>query len=219
MRKSTIVFTASFFFVLSGCGSTDKTLKSSAIEDSQAKKNLQKIATEFRREGITVFYKTDGDVEKIEVKGYAKIWQQQYEHVAELDAKEKMVKFLRGETVSSTRKTNVIARSLERASDYSTIKSLNSDGIMKTVAEDLENAPISNQDSNNTFKSVIARQAINNAQTVSISITVNALGALSAVRKINGETTDEGKTYVATYEWSPKDQSASRSITNMMDRK
>ena len=45
MRKSTIVFTASFFFVLSGCGSTDKTLKSSAVEDSQAKKNLQKIGS------------------------------------------------------------------------------------------------------------------------------------------------------------------------------
>ena len=219
MNKSIIVLTASFFLVLSGCGSSDKTLKSPATEDFQAKRNQQKIATEFRREGITVFYKADGDVEKIEVKGYSKIWQQQYEHVAELEAKEKLVKFLRGETVSSTRKTNVIARSLERSSDYSTTKSLNSDGSMKTVAEDLENAPVLNQDSNSTSKSVIARQAINNAQTVTSSITVSSLGALSAIRKINGEATEEGKTYVATYEWSPKEQSASRSIINMMDRK
>ncbi|NBV28791.1 hypothetical protein EBS02_07230, partial [bacterium] len=105
------------------------------------------------------------------------------------------------------------------SSDYSTTKSLNSDGSMKTVAEDLENAPVLNQDSNSTSKSVIARQAINNAQTVTSSITVSSLGALSAIRKINGEATEEGKTYVATYEWSPKEQSASRSIINMMDRK
>jgi hypothetical protein len=219
MKKSFNVLWVAIFFAVSGCGTSNKPLTSSINDYSQTTKNQQKIATEFRREGITIFYKADGDVDKLEVKGYAKTWQKQYEHVAELEAKEKLVKFLRGETVSSTRKTSVIARSLERASDNSISKSLNSDGSMKTVAEDLESAPIQSQESNSTSKSIIERQAINNAQTVTSSITVNALGALSAVRKINGETTEEGKTYVATYEWSPKEQSGSRSITNMMDRR
>jgi len=154
-------------------------------------------------------------------RGYAPVWQQQYEHVAELEAKEKLVKYLRGESVSSTRKTAVIAKSIERARDANSNKTTTSDGTIATVAEDLENDTSSNskQEQNSTAASQARSTAINNAQRVTSTLTVTAIGRLSAVRKINGEIIENGKTYVGTYYWSPTDQDAAKSITRMMDSK
>ena len=39
---------------------------------------------------------------------------------------------------------------------------------------------------------------------------------LTAVYKMRGETTNDGKMYVGTYAWSPKEQAAARNIVNLM---
>lgn len=224
MKKVASYATFAIGLLLVGCNTTT-TLPSidSTKNAPQANTNeqSQNLSTEFRREGVMVFYNSSGQVDRVVAKGYAPVWQQQYEHVAELEAKEKLVKYLRGESVSSTRKTAVIAKSIERARDANSNKTTTSDGTIATVAEDLESDTSSNskQEQNSTAASQARSTAINNAQRVTSTLTVTAIGRLSAVRKINGEIIENGKTYVGTYYWSPTDQDAAKSITRMMDSK
>ena len=224
MKSATLYATCAIGLLLVGC-STTNTLP--AIDSTKSApqainpEQSQNLSTEFRREGVMVFYKSSGQVDRIVAKGYAPVWQQQYEHVAELEAKEKLVKYLRGESVSSARKTAVIAKSIERARDANSNKTTTSDATIATVAEDLESDTSSNskQEQNSTAALQARSTAINNAQRVTNILTVTAIGRLSAVRKINGEIIENGKTYVGTYYWSPTDQDAAKSITRMMDSK
>lgn len=224
MRKATLYVTCAMGLLLVGCNtittlpsidSTKSTPQANTSEQSQS------LSTEFRREGVMIYYKSSGQVDRVVAKGYAPVWQQQYEHVAELEAKEKLVKFLRGESVSSSRKTTVITKSLERARDANSNKTTTSDGTIATVAEDLEGDTTSNskQEQNSTAASQARNTAINNAQTVTSTLTVTAIGRLNAVRKVNGEIIENGKTYVSTYLWTPVDQDGAKSITRMMDSK
>jgi hypothetical protein len=224
MKKVNSYVTCAMGLLLVGCNTTT-TLPSIDSTKSTPQANTseksQSLSTEFRREGVMIYYKSSGQVDRVVAKGYAPVWQQQYEQVAELEAKEKLVKFLRGESVSSSRKTTVIAKSLERARDANSNKSTTSDGTIATVAEDLEGDTASNskQEQNSTAVSQARNTAINNAQTVTSTLTVTAIGRLNAVRKINGEIIENGKTYVGTYLWTPVDQDGAKSIIRMMDSK
>ena len=103
MKRLTLISAAISAVVLSGCGTTSmfgsKTPAPAASPVVAVKEAETRLTTEFKREGVRVFYTMTGDVDRIEARGFAQAWQQQYEHVAELEAKEKMIKFLRGETV------------------------------------------------------------------------------------------------------------------------
>lgn len=226
MKKVASYATVAIGLLLVGCNTTTTTTlpaidSTKSAPQANTTEQSQNLSTEFRREGVIIYYKSSGQVDRVVAKGYAPVWQQQYEHVAELEAKEKLVKYLRGESVSSTRKTAVIAKSIERARDANSNKTITSDGTIATVAEDLESDTSSNskQKQNSTAASQARSTAINNAQTVTSTLTVTAIGRLSAVRKINGEIIENGKTYVGTYYWSPTDQDAVKSITRMMDSK
>ena len=208
---------------LTACGTTKLFGSNDGVAPSEVvavKEQTAQLSTEFKREGIKVFYSWGGDVDRIETKGFAPVWQGNYEHVAELEAKEKLVKFLHGETVSSTRKTAVIAKALERAQDNTLNKFKSVDGTIETVAEELETAAKtpkeSSADENSRSNSALRKASINNAQTVTSNITSSASGRLTAVYKKSGEVTNDGKIYVGTYVWTVKDQAAARKIVNLM---
>jgi hypothetical protein len=225
MKKLTLVATAIAAAVLSGCGTTSM-FGSKAPEPAPVtavKETETRLTTEFRREGVRVFYTMTGDVDRIEARGYAQAWQQQYEHVAELEAKEKMIKFLRGETVSSTRKTAVIARAIERAQDNTLNHFKTVDGAVDISADDAESADagakiVRSPEENSRNNTALRRASINNAQTVTSNITVTASGRLTAVSKKSGEMIDNGRTYMAIYVWTPRDQTAARKISAVMDQ-
>ena len=46
--------------------------------------------------------------------------------------------------------------------------------------------------------------------------TITAKGRLTGVRKVRDSQTNNGKTYIAVYQWSDKDQSAAESIRDRM---
>lgn len=184
----------------------------------------QRLSTDFRREGIKITYTFSGEVEKIEAYGYAAVWQGHYRVAAEADAKDKLIKFLRGESVDTTRMTKVIAKSLEKSQDHTVNKFRSADGTINTTAEDLEKEPktveandeeAGEQDSREN--TAIRKAAVHNATTITSTVTVQARGRLSAVYKESGGTIDDGKYYMAVYAWSPKNQRAARQISNMMD--
>jgi len=223
MKQLPVVLAVSLVLGLSACSSTKLFGNNDGVAPSEVtavKDQTAKLSTEFKREGVKIYYTWTGDVDRIEAKGFANVWQQQYEHVAELEAKEKLIKFLRGETVSSSRKTAVIAKALERAQDNTLNKFKTVDGTVNTTAEDLENEPKeSSQEENSRSNTALRKASINNAQTVTSTITVNASGRLTAVYKKSGEVVNDGKIYVGTYVWTPKDQAAARKIANLMDQR
>jgi hypothetical protein len=229
MKQTTVAIAVIGALTLSACSSLPFGLNSGVTPApvTPVKEERVELSTEFKREGVKVYYTLTGDVDRIEAQGFAQVWQQQYEHVAELEAKEKLIKFLRGESVTSTRKTEVMARAMERAQDNTLNRFKNTDGsALNFVAEDLEKpaaptptAATANPDENSRSNTARRMASINNAQVATSTITVTAAGRLTAVAKVSGKVVDDGKLYVGTYAWSPKNQNAARTITNLMDAK
>ena len=203
---------------LAAC-STTQTVSTSDVNVKETR-----LATDFKREGIRVHYTTfGGEVEKIEAYGYAPVWRGEFRIAAEADAKDKMVKFLRGESVESSRMTKVIAKSIERSQDNSLNKMRTVDGkvtVIDSTSEDEvdKQADNDNGEENSKENSALRKASVNNARIVTSQITVTARGNLSAVYKERGYVQEDGKTYVAIYVWTPKNQKAARYITSLMDK-
>jgi len=203
--------------IIAGCSSTKQTVK---LDDVNVKE--QRLATDFRREGIRVTYSFTGDVEKIEAFGYAPVWRGEYRVAAEADAKDKLVKFLRGETVDTQRMTRVIAKSIERSQDNMLNRTKTVDGAIVIADTDIEldtTKPQASNDENSKENTALRKASINNARIVTSTIVVSAQGRLSGVYKEKGFVAEDGKTYNATYVWTPKMQQSARFISTMMDSK
>jgi len=221
MNKTALALMITAALGLAACGTTNQRTAGVDPGETTALKD-QALSTDFSREGIRISYTLLGDVKKIEAFGYAPVWRSNYEHVAEADAKDKLVKFLRGETVSTTRMTRVIARSIERSQDRSANRFRTVDGAVNFTEEELETGNLSgvavgNDDTRDN--TALRRASVSNAQIVTSTITVSAKGRLSAVKFQSGGVTDDGRTYVAVYSWTPRGQDAARSITDKMDRR
>lgn len=226
MKRPNLALAVVVAVSLSACGSMNPFKSSEGVVNPSkveaVKEQTVSLSTEFKREGVTVYYTLTGDVDRIESKGFAEVWRGNYEHVAEAEAKEKLVKFLRGETVTSTRKTQIIAKSIERAQDNTLNRFKQTQGSVDvaTVAEDVEKeagTEPQTQEENSRSNTALRKASVNNAQIVTSTITVSSAGRLTAVRKISGTVVNGGKLYVGTYVWTPKDQAAARSIVRMMD--
>lgn len=241
MKKSLVALAVAGALGLTGCAGTGSFTKN----DSNAPKAVDKVelptgikderlATEFKQEGIKITYSGDG-IEKIEAWGYADVWKKEYHQLAEADAKEKLVKFIRGESVSSERQTKVVAKALELAEDKSLAanSTKQTDGTLLTPsAEELEKKDTEgsdikiaslkdmkdpNQTESNKTDSAKRKANIENAQWITSTILIKAQGSLRAVHKTKDGSSNDGRTYYAVYEWSPKAQSASQSIAAQMD--
>lgn len=215
MKKTAILLCV---LALVGCSTT----KQAGINPGDvAPVKEQRLSTDFKREGVRVTYTFGGEVEKIESFGYAAVWRGQYHIVAEADAKDKLIKFLRGENVDTQRMTKVIAKSIERSQDNTLNKFRSVDGTINTsdIEMDKEDAQAAkpNEDENSKENSALRKASINNAVQVVSTITVSSSGKLSAVYKERSGVVDDGKTYLAVYVWTPKQQNAARVITNIMD--
>ena len=221
MKKTALALALGLTLAITGCSSFTSN-KSAGVDpgEVQAVKDTR-LSTDFEREGIRVTYTLLGEVEKIEAFGYADVWRANFQHVAEADAKDKLVKFLRGETVSTTRMTRVIAKSIERSQDNTVNRFKTVDGTINFTEGDLEkeDTAANNGEENSRKNTALRKNSVNNAQIVTSTITVSAKGRLTAVYKQSGDVVDDGKTYRAVYVWTPKGQRAARSITNQMDGK
>ena len=217
MKKTIIALSLLAVFV-TGCSTSKSPIKT---EDVDVKE--QRLATDFTRQGIRVTYSFTGDVEKIEAYGYAKVWRGNYRTVAEADAKDKLVKFLRGETVDSQKMTRVIAKSIERSQDNMLNKTRTIDGTIVIQDTDIENdsrsQPQASNDENSKENTALRKASVNNAQIVTTTVLVSSRGRLNAVYKEKGYSAEDGKTYVVVYAWTPKMQKTARAISTMMDAK
>jgi hypothetical protein len=185
----------------SGCSSLTRSASDAQSLDAKASVLDRRLSTEFVDEGIKIYFTLLGGVEKIEVLGVASVWKGNHDTLSEADAKVKLTKFLHGESVTSDRRINVIGRAIERAQDQ---------GKTESTSRELE-APGTKANQSQQ------RQASRVDETlVSTLTTITSSGKLRGMRKARDYTVDGGKTYVAVYEWSEKQQGIADQIRGSM---
>ena len=171
-----------------------------------------KLATNFTDEGVKIFYTFTGKLERIEVYGQADAWKGNVETLAEADALAKLVKFVYGNDVSTNRKVNIIGKAIENAEDTTNTDTITSDS--KELESELKNKP-NNSNSTNAKRTA---KIVNETNTDTVT-SMRSQGKLVGVRKTKDYQKDNGKTYVAVYVWSEKDQAISENIrTRMMGK-
>jgi hypothetical protein len=169
-------------------------------------------------EGIKIYYTLLGDLDRIEVYGVAPAWKGNVEIVAELDAKERLVKYLYDEKVNTSRSVEVLTRTIDKARDNALNKMQNGlpqDQVVEFAEEKVEAEVVEqpNKTSNNTSRRVAERIE---STKISALTKITSGGTLRAMRKVSSEVRDDGRTYVAVYRWSEKDQDTANSIRTKM---
>lgn len=193
-----------------GCSSSVKLNEAPLIKDT-------KLATNFTDEGVKIYYTFTGKLEKIEVHGKAEAWKGNVEALAEADALNKLVKFVYGNEVSTTRKVNIIGKAIENAEDASATNTSNGD-VITSESKELENQLKEKPLNSNSTSAKRAAKIVTETVTETFT-TMKSQGKLVGVRKSNDYVRDNGKTYVAIYTWSEKDQAISESMRKRFQTK
>lgn len=226
MRNSALVLALALptALILGACSSTPKPDETAAVKD-------QRLATNFTDQGVKVFYTLTGKLEKIEVTGQGDAWKGNVELQAEADAYAKMIKFLYGTDVTQERKLKIIGRAIEKAEDQSLDRSHQVDGAVMTTDQELEIEERSNKsDPKMDARSVAggkpgkersksaqrAAKALNETM-METATTLSSAGRLTGMRKVRDSVINQGKTYVATFEWNERDQASVESVRARMN--
>jgi len=223
MKQSVLAVAVVATLGLTACGSSKVPLGPSGLaqpSDAQVAVKDTRISTEFRDEGIKIYYTLTGNLDRIEVFGVAPAWKGNSDIIAELDAMDKLVRFVHGQTVSTERRKRIVARALDRARDNTVNRFSTNDQTLNFTAAELENdsaasPPASGDEKsqNNTSRRVADR--VENTLTETVT-SITGKGRLTGVRKIGDRVLDDGRTYVAIFQWSEKDQSTSELMRNRM---
>jgi len=221
MNKHILAVAVLATLAITGC-STTKTANNDFTPPSETKTAVKDrtVAAHFRDRGIELHYTWGGDLEKITIWGVAPAWKANYEILAELDAKTKLVKFVHGETISNEIRAQIISRSLDKARD-NTLNRFDSntsqDADFSFDAAQIESEiqrgtpPVANDD--NASRRVaerVERTMLNTVQTLTSS------GRLVGVIKVDDGRSRDRRHYFAKYEWSPKSEAASQNLRGRM---
>jgi major membrane immunogen (membrane-anchored lipoprotein) len=213
MKKTALAMSMAAMITLTGCGSFgSKQQALSPSTDSQTAVKEGTISTEFKDEGIKLFYTFTGNLDRIEVYGLAPAWKGNVDVLAEADAMDKLVKFVHGQTVSTDRRVKIMAKSLDKARDNTLNRFKSNDDNLNFDSKELENSGSENT-SNNTSRRIADR--VENTLVTTVT-NITAKGRLTGVRKVRDSVVQDGKMYVAVYQWSEKDQATSEFVRGRM---
>ena len=215
MKKTALAMSVAAMITLTGCSSLGFGNKQQALSpssDSQTAVKDGTISTEFKDQGIKLFYTFTGNLDRIEVYGLAPAWKGNVDVLAEADAMDKLVKFVHGQTVSTDRRVKIMAKSLDKARDNTLNRFKSNDDNLNFDSKELENSGSENI-SNNTSRRIADRVENTLVNTVT---TITAKGRLTGVRKVRDSVVQDGKMYVAVYQWSEKDQATSEFVRGRM---
>jgi major membrane immunogen (membrane-anchored lipoprotein) len=213
MKKTALAMSMAAMITVTGCGSFGS--KQQALtppSDSQTAVRDGTISTEFKDEGIKLFYTFTGKLDRIEVYGLAPAWKGNVDVLAEADAMDKLVKFVHGQTVSTDRRVKIMAKSLDKARDNTLNRFKSNDDNLNFDSKELENSG-SGSSSNNTSRRIADR--VENTLVTTVT-NITAKGRLTGVRKVRDSVVQDGKLYVAVYQWSEKDQATSEFVRGRM---
>ena len=196
---------------LIGCSSTPTV---GSAGNQQAISDQRLATSDFKRQGVKLIYSLSGDIEAIEVYGYAPVWgssqnaAQQAYRVAELEAKKSLNDFINKETITSKVSVRMISENLEHAQDNKTNKfASNKAESDELVAVDAEPAPATsakNGENTQEENTAIRNDALKIASKVSTTITTQNRGILGGLYLVQGEVINEGKNVQVLYRWDKK---------------
>ena len=219
--------------VISGCASVDqlnpfaKDERDYSVQQPQDNTTAVKDQTVgvVNDEGIKIYYTLTGNLDRIEVHGMADAWKgdgQTLEILAEADAKERLVKYLYDQRVNSRRSVEVTAKTLDKARDdaLNRIENGMAPQDIVTFEEEVVSAEVESENranskpTNDNTSRRIAQRVEETKVTALTQITSG--GTLRGMRKIRSEVRNDGRTYVAVYQWSFKDQDTANEIRQKM---
>jgi hypothetical protein len=208
---------------VAGCSSTGANLSSGAQitpgEGTGTAIADQRLASsEFKRQGVRIIYSLMGNVEAIEVTGYAAVWgnsmnaaRESY-RVAELEAKKSLSDFINKETISSTTSVRMISNNLEQARDQNTNR-FASNKAPELLASDDQSATDNNSTQENT---AVRNNAVRIASQLSTTITTQNRGIIGGLYLKESSVIDGGRAVKVVMRWDKKHNDARKQIRNLM---
>jgi len=203
---------------LIGCSSTGANLSKGDSIQPGAGSNVaiadQRLASsEFKSQGVKIYYNLFGNVEAIEATGYAPVWgnsmnaaRESY-RVAELEAKKSLSDFINRETITSTTSVRMISKNLEQAQDNNTNRFANN------LASTDTDAPGRSGKEENT---AIRNNALKIASQLNTTITTQNRGILGGLYQTEATVIDGGRAVKVVMRWDKKHNDARKQIRNLM---
>lgn len=227
MKHSILALAVVATLGMTACSSTKTAVdvgdKNTAIPaGSQQAISEQRLASEFKRQGVKVIYSLRGDVEAIETVGYAPVWGNSQNaareafRVAELEAKKGLNDFINKETIQSSTSVQMISKNLEKARDNKTnnfATNKNRDTVASVASDEEAKA---DGEVNREENTAIRQDALEIATRVNTTITTKNRGILGGLYLVEGDVINDGKTVRVVYRWDMKHQPVRMQIRNMM---
>ena len=228
MKNKIVVTVISLVLLqMTGCSSTK--IDSGIMPGSSATTAIsdQRVAvSEFKRQGIKVYYTLVGNLEAIESTGYAPVWGNSENalresfRVAELEAKKSLNDFINRETITSTTSVKMISQNLEQARDqktnrFSSNRAGNPDDLVavdETV--DREKNVQTTRDDN----TAVRNDALRISSTVNTTITSTNRGILGGLYMVDGQAINDGKNVRVIMRWDRKNDGVRNQIRGLMMR-
>ena len=231
-QRILIIALSGLLTTLVGCSSAPSTTASSGAGSTAGTPiGDQRLATsEFRKDGVKIIYSLSGQLEAIEVTGYAATWgnstnaSREAFRVAELEAKKSINDFIHKETIVTKTSVVMISENLEHAEDGTNNKSSNKPGAVQgntgtaddLVAADDDTAVKTAQDGNSTESTTVRNNALKIASKLRTSITNSNQGILSGLYLKEGTVIDDGKAVKVVMRWDKKHNATRLEIGNLM---
>ena len=201
--------TMMLFTLLAGCTSVPTDSATDSNSDAF-------VETTFSDEGIKLTYSLLGKLKSVEVFGQAEIWRGNFEAVAEADAFAKLTKFTYGTEVETNRRVELIGKSISATQQL--IQSGKDTGPVSFTDKDLEGIPAKPKSATSSSNNLRDAKAVNEA-TVSTLTSIVSKGRLLGIRKVRDYQQDNGKIYVAVYQWSAQDADSADLLRNRMQQR
>jgi hypothetical protein len=218
---------------LVGCGSLMKSSATSTnIEpDSRATTAIanQRLAvSEFRKDGVKIIYSLTGQLESIEVTGYAPTWGGSHNaareafRAAELEAKKSLNDFIHKETIASKTSVVMISENLEHAKDNNTNKFASNkpsqDGSSDELiaSDDDESVKAASEGSTSRENLAVRNNALKIASKLRTTIVTSNRGILSGLYLKESAVIDDGKAVKVVMKWDKKNNAVRLEIGNLM---
>jgi hypothetical protein len=212
---------------ISGCSSTQTGMGIIPGSSAITAISEQRVAvSEFKRQGVKVYYTLVGNLEAIESTGYAPVWGNSENalresfRVAELEAKKSLNDFINKETITSTTSVKMISQNLEQARDqknnrFSSNRAGNPDELIAVdeVVDREKNVQTTRDDN-----TAVRNDALRISSTVNTTITSTNRGILGGLYMVDGQAINDGKNVRVIMRWDRKNDGIRNQIRGLMMR-
>jgi hypothetical protein len=212
-RSSWITVIVTHLFLLtSGCSGPAINENGASGESAIPISDQRAGVSDFKKQGIKIYYSFFGSIKAIEASGDAPVWgnspnaiRDAY-RVAELEAKKSLNDFINKETLTSTVSQRMISRNLERAEDRS-----GPPGDPRIISSTDEEVTSTDGGSTST-----RQNALDIASTLSTTIHLQARGILGGLYLVEGHPSEDGRRVLVTYRWDKEHTEARLQVRGLM---